>query len=62
MASNQARRVAEVALKEKVAKRRLGEIYSKEFIQGYHPLDVNQEASWSWWRIDEDEEERMMRL
>jgi len=60
LAVNQARRVAEVAVKQKIAKRRLGAIYGREFIQLYHPS--SKEEAWSWWRLDKDEEDFMTGL
>lgn len=60
LASNQARRVVEVAVKQKVAKRLLGDIYEKEFIKTYHPPYGNE--PWAWWRLDKEEEEYMMNL
>jgi multimeric flavodoxin WrbA len=44
------RRVAEMAVVQKVAKRRLGDLYSSEFIQSYN-LPFGKE-SWAWNELD----------
>jgi multimeric flavodoxin WrbA len=54
------RRVAEVAVMQKLTKRRLGSLYEQEFIQIYHP--PHDEASWEWDRLDEKDEDYMLSL
>ena len=54
------RRVAEVAVMQKLAQRRLGSLYKQEFIQFYHP--PHGEASWEWDRLDEEDEDYMLSL
>ena len=51
------RRVAEIAVMLKLAKRELGEIYTNEFIQGYHP--PHGEEVWAWRSLDKETEEFM---
>jgi len=54
------RRVAEIAVMQNVAKRRLGNLYNQEFVQRYHP--PRGEAPWEWIDLDRDDKEYMMNL
>ncbi|MFC2003157.1 flavodoxin family protein [Chloroflexota bacterium] len=55
-----ARRVAELAVMQKVAKRRLGDLHKREFIQHYHA--PHGEASWEWRKLDERDEAYLVSL
>ena len=50
------RRVAEFAVMQKLAKRELGELYGREFIQVFPRVPL--EESWSWWKLNEKDERR----
>jgi multimeric flavodoxin WrbA len=54
------RRVAEVAVMQKLSKRHFGGLYKQEFIQHYHP--PHGEASWEWDRLDRNDEDYMLHL
>ena len=51
------RRVAEYAVMHALAKRELGDLWSKEFIQIYHP--PRGDESWAWHRLDKEVEEEL---
>ncbi len=55
-----ARRVAEVAVSQKLAKRRLDKLYKREFIQRYS-LPFGKE-SWAWTELDKEDQEFMASL
>lgn len=55
-----ARRVAEFAVIQKIAKLELGDLYKKEFIHMYHA--PRPEGPYTWYRLDKEEEEHMMSL
>ena len=55
-----ARRVAETAIVNKLARQELGDLYLKEFIQMYHA--PHPEGPWAWYRLDKEEEEYMASL
>lgn len=55
-----ARRVAEFALMNKLAKQELGDIYKKEFYQVIHP--PHGDANWEWSRLDKEDDEYMLGL
>jgi multimeric flavodoxin WrbA len=54
------RRVAEVAVIQKMAKRRLGKLYDSEFIQRYHLPFGNE--SWAWTDLDREDQDLMLNL
>jgi multimeric flavodoxin WrbA len=60
MAVYSARRVAEFAIMQKIAKIELGDLYDKEFIHMYHA--PRPEGPWAWYRLDKEDEEYMMNL
>jgi len=60
MAALVGRRVAEVAVMQKLAQRQLGNLYKQEFIQIYHP--PHGEASWEWAQLNKEDEDYMMSL
>ena len=51
------RRVAEVAVMIKLARRDLGELYDTEFMQWFHPPQGDE--SWAWKHLDPEDEEFM---
>ena len=51
------RRVAEYAVMIKLAKRELGDLWSREFIQIYHP--PRGDEPWAWHRLDKEIEEAL---
>jgi len=55
-----ARRVAEFALMNKLAKQELGDIYTKEFYQVIHP--PHGDACWEWSRLDKEDDEYMLSM
>jgi multimeric flavodoxin WrbA len=55
-----ARRVAEFAVMQKIARMELGDLYEKEFIHMYHA--PRPEGPWTWYRLDKEDEELMMNL
>lgn len=55
-----ARRVAELAVMQKLAIRRLGDTYSREFLHTSH--SPHGRASWEWRRLDEEDEKFLMSL
>lgn len=55
-----ARRVAEVAVMFHIAKRELGDIFRKEFLQPVHT--PHGEAGWEWSRLDADDDRFMQDL
>ena len=55
-----ARRVAEFALVNKLAKQELGDVFSREFYEVIHPPHGN--ATWEWSRLDNEEHEYMLNL
>jgi len=54
------RRVAEMAVIQKIAKRRLGGLYDKEFIQTYRK--PQGDADWEWTELDKSDEKLMAGL
>jgi len=44
------RRIAEFAVIQKLAKRKLGNVFTKEFVQIYPR--VHSDESWSWWELN----------
>lgn len=54
------RRVAEYAVMLKLAKRELGEVYTREFLQHCHP--PHGDETWAWGRLDEEDKQFMMNL
>jgi multimeric flavodoxin WrbA len=55
------RRLAEFAVMLKLVKRELGELYTREFIQLYHPHYVH-DRSWDWHHLDKEDEEFMQSI
>lgn len=51
------RRVAEITVMIKLARRDLGEIYDREFMQWFHP--PHGDESWAWKRLDPEDEKFM---
>jgi multimeric flavodoxin WrbA len=56
-----ARRVAEFALMLKLTKQTLSDIYKGEFMVRYHE-PWGEDETWSWRRLDKDDEEYIMNL
>ena len=54
------RRVAEMALMFKLARQEIGELYDKEFMHHLHP--PHGQHSWSWHRLDKEDESYMRDL
>jgi multimeric flavodoxin WrbA len=54
------RRVAEYAVMLRLAKLELGAIYTREFMQHYHP--PHGDETWAWGRLDEEDKRFMMSL
>ena len=54
------RRVAEIAVLQKIAKQQLGSLYNQEFIQRYHLPHGN--ASWEWTSLGEQDTKYMQNL
>lgn len=54
------RKVAELAVLQKVAKQKLGDLYGRDFAQVFHQPPGNE--PWFWDKLDDEEEEYMMRV